>query len=260
MKLRLIAALTVLSVNATAGYAADVALKARPVAPVAYSWSGCYVGAQAGYAFDARSDQSNFFERAPGILVNPQQSETANSWMAGAQGGCNYQFSNRAVIGVETEAWYQDLKATTSPIRLPNSPGEFRNMSFSNHVAVATSIRVGYGADRMLYYAKFGAAFASFKHTGFNSFADFVPLDLYVTGNNFSIGLLAGAGIEYAITNELSIKAEYNYIDFGKVNHPLTVFQSIATPGVEPTLRGNSITTEREQVIKIGLNYRLFAL
>ena len=38
MKLRFIAALTALSVNATAGFAADLPFKtARPIAPMAYS-------------------------------------------------------------------------------------------------------------------------------------------------------------------------------------------------------------------------------
>jgi len=258
VKLRFIAALTALSVNATAGFAADLPFKtARPVAPIAYSWSGCYIGGQAGYTFGAQSDQSSFFELGP-RTVNPQQSETASSWMVGGQVGCNYQFSSHAVIGTETEAWYQDLKATTAPIAL-TAPGEFRNMSFSNHVAVASSVRVGYAFDRLLVFGKVGAAFASFKHYGFNSFGNLVPVDIYSTGNNVSIGLLLGAGLEYAITNELSIKGEYDYIDYGTVNHSYSVFQDVGTP-IASLLRGSSNTHERQQLVKIGLNYRLFGL
>jgi outer membrane immunogenic protein len=169
MKLHLITALTALSVNVAAGFAADLPLKAPRAAPLpaAYSWTDCYVGIHAGYAFDATSDQSTVITiPTPGgpVTVNPTNSEKASGAMAGGQVGCNYQFSN-VVIGSETEVWYQDLTGTSAPIPIP-APGEYNTIFFSNHIAAASSARVGYAFDRVLVYGKAGAAFATFKHYG----------------------------------------------------------------------------------------------
>ncbi|MFZ2078740.1 MAG: outer membrane beta-barrel protein [Xanthobacteraceae bacterium] len=41
---------------------------------------------------------------------------------------------------------------------------------------------------------------------------------------------MVGAGVEYAVTNNLTLKAEYNYIDFGSESETLTVNASLFGP------------------------------
>jgi outer membrane immunogenic protein len=90
-----------------------------------------------------------------------------------------------------------------------------------------------------------------------NSLLGGPPIDVISNGNNVSVGLLLGGGLEYAITNRISIKGEYNYIDFGNVNHSQTTILDVGTP-IATTVYGNTNTREREQIVKVGMNYRLF--
>jgi opacity protein-like surface antigen len=41
---------------------------------------------------------------------------------------------------------------------------------------------------------------------------------------------MVGAGVEYAVTNNLTLKAEYNYIDFGSESETLTLNASLFGP------------------------------
>src|ERR1700681_265126 len=85
--------------------------KAPVVVPVAYSWTGCYVGAHAGYGWGR---DKNDFGRA--IATDPTEIEgfpaefgpfdhNTNGGVVGGQVGCNYQTGNW-VVGVEGELWW----------------------------------------------------------------------------------------------------------------------------------------------------------
>ncbi|XLS12903.1 outer membrane protein [Bradyrhizobium sp. RDM4] len=177
--------------------------------------------------------------------------------MAGGQAGCNYQFSNNVVLGSESEIWYQDVTGTSAPIAI-GAPGEFNTGVFKNNLAGATSVRFGYAFDRLLAYGKVGAAFASIQHSSSNAVPGGVPLDYLTVGTNLSVGLLVGGGIEYALTDRVSIKGEYNYIDFGHANHSVVVNSDPGTP-IAQTIYGTTNTNnEHEQIFKVGINYRLF--
>ena len=89
-----------------AAWAADLPVKAPPVrAPVAYSWSGCYGGVNAGGAW----------ARIKHDLVVPGEaafssSERDTSFTGGGQLGCNWQLDPNWVVGVEGDFNY--LKAS----------------------------------------------------------------------------------------------------------------------------------------------------
>ena len=69
--------------------------------------------------------------------------------------------------------------------------------------------------------------------------------------------LLLGAGFEYAFTNQLSTKFEYNYMNFGD---PVVTFTQaclgVGCGATTPVF----INTEKEvkHIVEIGLNYKLF--
>jgi outer membrane immunogenic protein len=56
--------------------------------------------------------------------------------------------------------------------------------------------------------------------------------------------------VEYAITNNLTLKAEYNYVDFGNKNETLTINSTLAGPA---TATINSKLTMN--VVKFGVNW-----
>jgi outer membrane immunogenic protein len=76
-------------------YAADLPMKAAPppVAPPP-SWTGFYIGGNAGYlVVQDQSGTTNFTQPAP-TLTNPAfNTASANSWIAGGQVGYNWQVS-----------------------------------------------------------------------------------------------------------------------------------------------------------------------
>jgi hypothetical protein len=61
---------------------------------------------------------------------------------------------------------------------------------------------------------------------------------------------MVGAGVEYGVTNNLTLKAEYNYIDFGSESETLTVNASLFGPA---TATINSKLTMN--VVKFGVNW-----
>ena len=61
---------------------------------------------------------------------------------------------------------------------------------------------------------------------------------------------MAGAGVEYAITNNLTAKVEYNYINFGSSNETLNATYSAVGPATA------SITSKPTMnVVKVGFNW-----
>jgi outer membrane immunogenic protein len=96
-----------------AASAADMPVKAykAPVAaPAAFSWTGCYIGGHGGYGWgrnrnnfnDAiRSDPTEGGETFAAEFASFDHN--TNGAVLGGQAGCNYQFQQNWVVGVEGE-------------------------------------------------------------------------------------------------------------------------------------------------------------
>ena len=104
------------------GFAADLPVKAPPL-PYEYDWTGFYVGGTVGVA----TGRSNWSALPPGVappvagsfsLYNsPNGFSEGGSWQEGIQGGYNYMFKNRLVLGVEGEVnfpAFPDLNGLTT--------------------------------------------------------------------------------------------------------------------------------------------------
>jgi outer membrane immunogenic protein len=74
-----------------------------PFAPV-WSWTGCYIGAQAGYGWGHSefSDPSGQLFLATGEKAG----DSTQGGLVGGQIGCDYQFARNWVVGLEVaDAW-----------------------------------------------------------------------------------------------------------------------------------------------------------
>jgi outer membrane immunogenic protein len=182
-------AAVVLSLGVSTAFAADavVSQEYAPVAPAAvYDWSGPYLGVQLGYgAGEASSDFG------PGRV-----SIDADGFVAGGYAGWNFQHGN-FVYGLETDFNYSDVKKKGNILGVD---GEFGFDWYGS-----TRARVGLAVDRFLPFATAGVAYAKAyaKEAG-----DPKETETYV-------GWTAGAGLEYAFTDNLVGRAEYRYYDFG---------------------------------------------
>jgi outer membrane immunogenic protein len=224
----------------TAAMAADMPMsyKAPPVAP-SFSWTGCYIGGNGG----------------GGRGMNEQQPITGQSfiadhnsgWLAGVQGGCDYQVGS-FVVGVEGQFDWADMKDTTAT--LPPGAIGFLLTTQLDRVATATG-RVGYAFDRILLYAKGGAAFAHFNHQMTQT--DFASLTADFKGSRDVAGFVVGGGLEFALLPNLSLKAEYNYFDFGTNGYSLACSGNPGCANV-PSLPAS--VRQNMQTVMLGVNWR----
>src|SRR5690606_37950140 len=106
-------------------------------------------------------------------------------------------------------------------------------------------------AERVLVYATGGLAYGSVKsHTSLTAAIDG---DVLVSFNGSSSttrwGWTVGAGAEYAVTDNLSLKSEYLYVDLDSKHYTAA---SVELPG--PTYSAKDETAFH--VLRAGLNYR----
>jgi outer membrane immunogenic protein len=183
-------------IAAGAASAADLPSRKGPVvAPIyvpAFTWTGFYVGANAGYGWGNMDSRGvNAFGDLDGFV-------------GGGQIGYNYQLG-QIVLGVEADFQGADLKAGSSFAGL-GIVGEGKTEWFGT-----VRGRVGYAFDRFLPYVTGGFAYGNVKTT----LAPGVTINGLNSDDNTHTGWTVGAGVEYAFTNNLVGGVEYLYVDLG---------------------------------------------
>jgi outer membrane immunogenic protein len=208
----------------------SVAATAAP----AFDWSGCYVGAHVGAAA-VRAFAATDFEGSGNIGDN------GTGTIAGGQAGCNYQQSNW-VVGVEGEGAWSNGKATNS---LTLSREDSFTLTTKNTGIFSIAARAGFAFDRTLIYGKAGWAVASFDFNSTLNCCLALPDSRSASGTKGAF--LVGAGAEYALMRNWSVKFEYNYSDFGS-----RILNIGADPNGNPALVNTSI---KMHTFKVGINY-----
>jgi outer membrane immunogenic protein len=258
MKFRLLAGITITIAAWMAGsaFAADMPVKAAPPPVLAYDWSGLYIGGVIGGAWGHidSSDPGGII----GTLVNVPviQTTTSSSFIGGVEGGDRYQLG-KLVIGWEADITWGDLSGTSSSTFGPVfAPGVLTRSitADTKWIGTATS-SVGIAHDRWLIYGKAGVAWEHTDYTSNWTVAG-VPLFSGVGSDSSSnqVGWTVGTGIEWAIWNNWSVKAEYDYLDFG--NKTVAINGSVL-PGIVnfPASFGLE-NTQHINEFKAGLNWR----
>jgi outer membrane immunogenic protein len=240
--------------------AADLAVKAAPYVAPTYDWSGFYLGGFIGGGW-SHNDASEPDLGIVGILVNAPviQTTSGSSFIGGIQGGDRYQIG-KLVVGWEGDIAWGDTGGTSTTAFGPSIvPGVTFGRTLNTSIkwtATATST-VGIAHDNWLLYGKAGVAWAHLDDNYNSSLtvagAGTVPF-FSGTGGQDRVGWTVGTGIEWGVWQNWSIKAEYDYIDFGTKTTPITgtVLPGIvglpASIGLEDNLR--------IQQVKVGVNYR----
>lgn len=193
-KFALIAVAGVLSTTAVS--AADLAVAYQPTT-VAYSpssafnWSGFYAGVNGGYGWG---------EYAP---AGAPLSDKPKGVFGGVQVGYNYDLGG-FVLGVEGDIQLANIKHSQT---FPGGSGSFGIEQFGTVRA-----RAGLAVDRFLPYVTGGLAVAN---GNINVAGGGAPYN----ENKVHVGWTVGAGVEFAATDNITLKAEYLYADFGKATY-----------------------------------------
>src|ERR1700745_95419 len=111
--------------------AAEMAMKARPVAPPPVpvaNWTGCYIAGSVGYGlFDNESSGSRVLNAHGAVTINGAPVDFGGrGWLAGGGGGCDYQFgfgggggffgTGQFVIGFLADYYWSDMKGTRAGV------------------------------------------------------------------------------------------------------------------------------------------------
>jgi outer membrane immunogenic protein len=219
MKKFLIGGVAALAMTGVAA-AADLPARKGPVfapalAPV-FSWTGFYAGLNAGYGFGRNNATTigtpGFLALAPVEVPNSLR-VGGDGFVGGGQVGYNAQFG-QVVVGLEADlqyAWGGRASSFVGPLGVITSAG--RDDGYLGTVRA----RLGFAADRFLIYATGGLAYGSFDTALAVGTAAGAGGPLW-GGSSDSVraGWAAGAGVEYAITNNWTVKLEGLYYDLGR--------------------------------------------
>ena len=202
-----------------------------------------------------RCNNFNGFDPITGAAIVTSLGQRPNGVIGGANVGYNYEFNQWPIFS--SSGVVVGLEGTVDGTSLSNTGGAASDVFFvtaHSRSDIQGSIRgrVGLAWDRALIYATGGAAFGAFQ-TDISSFGT-IPL----TGAPFfgstsisttRVGWTVGGGIQYAVTNNWSVRAEYRYTDFGTINEALFSGQ---LPGA--SIIGNRRIHQNQ--VQAGIDYK----
>lgn len=232
----LIAAST--SLLALTANAADLIEPPTPViVEEPFSWTRPFGGLFGGVAFS----NSDFDVDYDGIVDGSASFDSDDVGVfGGAQLGFDYEFNNFVVGAVA------DIALTTIETSASGTVAGLGGVEASSEINYLGTIRgrLGYAAfDRLLLYGHGGFAYA-----GVDRSIDVTGVGSIGGDDETKTGYVVGAGLEYAITNNLSIQAEYGYYDLGSDE----VFSG-------PVLGNDNLEIDEDldfHAVKAAINYR----
>jgi outer membrane immunogenic protein len=154
-----------------------------------------YVGAFAGYGWGTLTDEFGYFIGGVGA------EHSSSGWQLGATVGADFTLAETIVAGIAADiAW-------------ANIGGEDAGgLEFNTDWAGSVRGRIGFDGGAFLPYVTAGLAFAA------------VTVTDIVSSNEDTmthVGWTAGAGIEFAVADNVSLDLQYRYSDYGTQSYDL---------------------------------------
>lgn len=204
-------------------------------------WTGIYVGANAGVAFNnaqLRSQQLGFTD--PSETCNA--SSNSSTFFPGVQLGYLHQFPNNVVSGIEANVTINTNQTITSNCVSAYNSEVSDQFSFNNQLQSSIKGRVGrtfnWHNNILLPYLTAGVSFANVDLTYQNEGGD------YYYKSTTAPGWLVGTGIEWALSQNLSFRAEYFYVNYGNaINMNIPSVYGLIDPngGARVNLSSNNV-------------------
>jgi outer membrane immunogenic protein len=168
----------------------------------AYSWAGTYVGVQGGIS-KARGDWS----LDPAYALGESYPRFSGGEL-GAHAGILYQIENNFVFGAEIDL----QRSFGNSVDVVTSYGVVSSITLETDLKWAASarLRAGYALGNWLPYVTGGIAVADYEVVGSNL------IDTRMMPHSpLAVGWTAGLGVAYALSDELQLKGEYRYTNYG---------------------------------------------
>ncbi len=237
--------LSIAFTGASSAHAADV-----PDGPPV-TWTGFYLGGNAGYAWSnadfSIKQTGSWVGSLADLAAATNGSVDLNGKTFGGQLGYNLQ-QGIWVWGIEADLGSLSTDASRAGGSIPITS----IVSFSQRAEVSwmASIRgrLGITVDRALLYATAGVAFADWD----------LEMRMTAAGDSTAVfressvqaGWIIGGGIAYVVDQNWSVKAEYLYADFGDAKG-----SSIFPPPANANFTHDHKVDLETQILRAGLNY-----
>lgn len=178
-----------------------------------HDWSGPYIGIQAGYGWGEATANTEVISDVvalsePVILETQEKgSIDAEGILGGLHAGYNLQ-TGSFVFGIEADAELTDMDGDTDVFRDDERTELLATQEKEFDWLASLRLRAGYAMDRALIYATGGLTVGDVDMS-------FALLDgsFDESETETALGWTIGGGLEYAITDNLTIRAEYRYTD-----------------------------------------------
>ncbi len=193
--------------------AADMPLKAPPrVAATVFSWTGFYVGVEGGWG-DAQNHVTRNVANAS-YPVGYTFDLNGSGAMYGFEAGANYQFQY-IVLGVEGDIQGSSIKNTTTIFSPINT--NFSTVTREVDWVSTVTGRLGLAWDRWMIFGKGGAAWRRIDEGGSTNTFSAAGALLATTKPtpDTQFGYVVGGGVEWAAADNISLKVEYDWYNFG---------------------------------------------
>lgn len=277
--------------------AADLPRKApayTPPPPPAISWTGWYVGLNAGYV-----DMNGDVNTNAAILSFPSDPTTSTTlaaaatnglsgrsggFLGGGQFGYNYQFTSAFVAGIEADIQGSSLRGNlntanavpTNTTSGPNTANWLTTTTVSRDLNYLGTLRGRIGVTAtptFLFYGTGGLAYggvsSSTSMTVAANFPNGVPVGGVAPGlaaGSFSgtrVGWAAGAGVEWMFVPNWSAKLEYLHYDLGSETYATGGYSVSTGPTSLPGSGLASIATSttvhfKGDIVRVGVNYKFY--
>jgi outer membrane immunogenic protein len=255
-------ALALFSAAIGSAQAADMPVKA-PVYVAPFTWTGIYLGINAGYG-TGQSTGNEYCTNPAGVVSGigcsaPMPAAlTQSGGFVGGQIGANYQ-TGMFVWGVETDIHVSHINDSTSALPLPccfpvlgatgNTLTRSANLDWFGTVRGRLGLAIW---DRTLIYGTGGVMYGE----------EVASLLVTTPGPTFQAqssgthtGWVAGGGIEYAFTNAISAKLEGLYYNLG--SETIAGTTNTAAAGAPATLFTESANySYKGALVRLGANLK----
>ncbi|WP_455474303.1 outer membrane protein [Bartonella sp. B30(2025)] len=219
------------------------------VAPT-FSWTGSYIGGEIGnFSGDTNVE---FTRKEQKIPINENTMPHLSGSVGGFYAGSNIEFGKGIVIGFDTDIVFIGKKNTQNvkgraikksrvdeitetlkkagihiktdqgkEIKIQEGDKRLDSYTFKQKWAGALRARMGFVAGRVLPYIAGGVAYSQFQSTASieilqQNTADRLAFGHLADEKKSFVGYTVGGGVDLAMTDNIIMRAEYRYSDYGK--------------------------------------------
>jgi outer membrane immunogenic protein len=198
-----------------------------------YNWAGIYFGVNGGYGVGSSTWTAPATSTCPNCTSG---SIDADGFLIGGTIGVNFQ-PHDFVFGAEADLDWTKISGGVTPA---NALCGTASCETANDWLGTVRSRFGLAVNRLFVFGTTGGAFGNIQ-AGRN------PPGSYDDSTKF--GWAAGAGAEYAVTENLTAKAEYLFVDLGSGN-------CATTASACGTVAAGSTVSLTANLVRLGVNFK----